>query len=598
MSREIRTRSILRSPFALIVGLIAAWFVTAFLIWPNISVFANVFVPNGHFTLQAFSELFSSNIVKQSLVNSLVLAVALALSTNIVGLFIVLVTKYFRVRGSRILWLGYATTFIYGGIVLATGYKAIYGSGGIVTNWVLAVIPGFPSNWFSGFPAVLITMTLATTTNHMLFVSAAINRIDQQNIDAARLMGAGSWRILRTIIFPALKPVLIAVTILSFLTGLGALSAPQVLGGTTFQTVAPIILVLSGSPVSRDVATLLALLLGIATLILLVTLTRVERGGTAFSVSRVSAQLQKQPLTSRTGRTAVHILAYALFVAYVLPVLLIVVFTFLPADAVTTGTTNFTQLTLGNYIRVLGQGDALRPLLVSLTYSFLAALITVGGMIFVVRVITQYRNWFTRLLEGLFYIPWVLPATLAAIGLIVAFDHPTAILGGYVLTGTTVILLIAYIIAKIPFTLRLLRSAFSTLDQSTEEAAENLGASPFRILRQVVLPAVFPVAIAIFALNFNSLLDDYDLSVYLANPLYQPLGIVLRANTDSAASLDAVSNNFVYTVLLMVVTGAVMALVYGRPVGRGKQRRRRAGKTAPAQELHRPKPSPALEEAR
>lgn len=572
ISKVRQRRSLKQSLFPLIIGVVLVWFVTAFLVWPNFAAIAAAFAPNGQFSVNAFEKLASSARVQKSLLNSGLLAAALAITTNVVGVFIVLVTNYFRVRGSRVLWFGYATTFIYGGVVLAAGYRAIYGDGGIVTGWLQTFLPAIPSDWFSGFPAVLIAMTLATTTNHMLFVSAAISRIDQQTVEAAKLMGASPWRVLRTIVFPALRPVLFAVTILSFLTGLGALSAPQVLGGTDFQTVAPTILTLSGSPASRDVAVLLALILGLATLALLLVFNRLERGGTYYSLARVSTRLEKQSLSSRPANIALHIAAYALFLVYVLPVVLIVLFSFLPSSAMFSNSIVLSDLTLDNYIRVLGGADALRPLIVSVCYSLGAALISVIGMLFVVRLITRYRSWFTKLMEVLLHIPWVLPTTLAALGLIVAYDHPSALLGGSVLTGTTIILLVAYVVAKIPFTLRLFRAAFASLDRSVEEAAQNLGASPLRILREVVLPAVFPVAIAVFALNFNTLLDDYDLAVFLANPLYQPLGLAIRANTTGDLNADATSNNFVYTVVLMVVTGVVMSLVYWRPKRRTRKK--------------------------
>lgn len=564
---------VVRSPFFLIIGTITIWFTVAFLVWPNLAAVSAAFAPNGQFSFDAFDKLASSERVQRSLLNSGLLAAALAISTNVVGIFIVLVTSYFRVYGARLLWVGYATTFIYGGVVLASGYRAIYGSGGIVTGWLQGLMPTLPDDWFSGFPAVLITMTLATTTNHMLFVSTAISRIDQQTVEAAKLMGAGPWRILGTIVLPTLRPVLFAVTILSFLTGLGALSAPQVLGGTDFQTVAPTILTLANSQSSRDVAMLLALILGVATMVLLLVFARMERGGTYYSLARVSSRLEKQKLRSWTGNIVLHVAAYALFVLYTLPVVLIALCSFLPTSALLSNQFSFAGFTLDNYTRVLGGNAALWPLLVSIGYGFLASIICVVGMLFVVRMLTQHRSWFTKLLEVLLHIPWVLPAALAALGLVVAYDHATSILGGVVLTGTAGILLVAYISAKIPFTLRLLRAAFVTLDKSLEEAAQNLGASPFRILREIVLPPVLPVALAVLALNFNSLLDDYDLAAFLAHPLYQPLGVVIRANTSGDLNPDATSNNFVYTVLLMVVTGLVMTLVYWRPKRRRRARR-------------------------
>jgi len=105
-----------------------------------------------------------------------------------------------------------------------------------------------------------------------------------------------------------------------------------------------------------------------------------------------------------------------------------------------------------------------------------------------------------------------------------------------------------------------------------EEAAAIMGAKTLYVFRRILLPIVLPAAAAIAALNFNSMLDDYDTAIFLAHPLVQPLGLVIKANTDGAEGVEGVANTFVYTVLLMVITGLTMYLVYGR------SSRRRAGR--------------------
>lgn len=567
-------RGLLRSPFALVVLVTVGWFSAAFLVWPNANLLAETFFPDGRFSGRAVERLLSSERALRSLGNSFLLAVSLAVTVNVVGIFIVLVTKYFDIRGARVLWLGYATTFIYKGIMLAAGYRFVYGEGGIVTDVLVQIFPDLDPGWFSGYFAVLFVMTCAVTTNHLLFVSAALDRVDYQIIEAARNLGASAWTILWRVVLPMLRPVLFAVTILTFLTGLGALSAPQVLGGRDFQTIAPIILTFSTSPTSRDLAALLAIILGLATVLLLAVLLRIERGGTYYSLSRVSSTLVKQKITNPVANVVVHVAAYALFVVYVLPVALIVLYSFADSRAIESSSLSLSALSLDNYVRVLSGPESLRPFLVSIVYSALAALIVVGGLLFVARIIHRYRNWFTAAVEYLLHIPWLLPATMIALGLIMSYDHPNPVVGGAVLTGTAVILLIAFVIVKIPFTLRLLKAAFMSVDTSQEEAASLMGARTLYTFRRVLLPAVLPTALAVAALNFNDLLDDYDTAVFLAHPLFQPLGLFIKANADGAVSLDARANTFVYTVLLMIISGIAMYLVYGRPRRRRRSRRR------------------------
>lgn len=569
-------RRMLRSPFVIVTGVILAWFIVTFLVWPNANLLLQTFAPGGEPSLRAVEKLASSERAMTSLRNSFLLAFVLSVTVNVVGVFIVLVTRYYDIKGARFLWLGYATTLIYGGIVLAAGYKFVYGADGIVTGFLLGLFPGMDPDWFSGFPAVVIVMTLATTTNHLLFVSSALAKVDQQTIEAARNMGASEWTILRRVVLPMLKPVLFAVTILTFLGGLGALSAPQVLGGREFQTIAPMILTFSATPSSRDIAALLALVLGLATVVLLVVLTRVERGGTYFSIAKVSSHLVKQKIRNPVLNVAVHAVAYVLCAAYLLPVILIVLYSFQDSRAIESGQFRFSAMSLDNYARVLGESASLRPFVISIAYAGLAAVISVIGLLFVARILSKHRNLITVAVEYLLHIPWILPTTLIALGLIISYDHPNPLVGGRVLTGTTVILLIAYVIGKIPFTLRLLKAAFAGVDDSYEEAASLMGARTLYVFRRILLPAVLPTVLAIGALNFNSLLDDYDTAVFLAHPLFQPLGLVIKASAEGETNLDARANTFVYTVLLMIITATTMYLVYGRGT---RDRRRSAART-------------------
>lgn len=556
-------RAMLRSPMVIAVVVVLAWFILTFLLLPNINLLLSVFFPDGQLSARSIERLIGSERAMRSLLNSFILAIALSVTVNVVGIFIVLVTRFFAIRGSRILWLGYATTLIYGGIVLVAGYKFIYGDDGYITKLLLRVFPSMDPEWFTGAFAVIFVMTFATTSNHMLFLTTALAKVDHQTVEAAQQMGASTWTILWRVVIPTLKPTLYAITILTFLGGLGALAAPQILGGRTFQTITPMILTFANSPTSRDLAATLALILGAATMILLLVMNRLERGGTYFSVSKVPAPLQRQKIHNRFANAAVHAVAYLLFLIYLVPPVLIVLFSFTSSSAIAAGTFSLSDLTIANYRQVLTESSALQPFLVSIGYAAFASIVVIVGILFVARIITRYRNRISSAIEYLLHIPWVLPSSMIALGLMMTFDRSQGLVGGKVLTGTLLILGIAYVIVKIPFTLRMMKAAFTGINQNLEEAASMLGAGQFYTFRKVLVPLVAPAAAAITALNFNGLLDDYDMAVFLANPFYQPLGIFIKNATEGETVANSTALTFVYTVVLMVITGATMWLVYG-----------------------------------
>ncbi|MGO4651950.1 ABC transporter permease [Arthrobacter sp. 2RAF22] len=572
-------RQLFRSPLFLVVGAVLLWFSVTFLIYPNVRLLGTVFMPEGQFSFVAIRRLMSSQHAMESLRNSFLLAAVLSVTVNAVGIFIVLATRYFDIKGARVLWLGYASTLIYGGIVLVAGYKFIYGDSGFITRLLLNVFPGMNAAWFTGMFAVVFVMTFACTGNHLLFLGNALAKVDFQTIEAARMMGASSWKELRGIVLPTLMPMIYAITILTFLGGLGALAAPQVLGGEDFQTVTPMILTFANAPSSRDLAATLAIILGLSTIVLLAVMNRLEKGGTYFSVSKVPASMQKQKIENPVANVVVHAVAYALFAVYALPPVLIVVFSFTDAASIQSATLNTGSFTLDNYLRVFTDYSALWPFLVSIGYSAVATIVVVFGLLFVARLVQKFRNAVTAAIEYVLHIPWILPSTMVALGLIITFDHSEWLMGNIVLTGTLAILAIAYVIGKIPFTLRMLKAAFAAVPDQLEEAAAILGAGSFTTFRRILLPIVAPTAAAVAVLNFNHLLDDYDTAVFLAHPLYQPLGIVIKNATNNDTLTDTTALTFVYTVILMVITGVTMWLVYGRGAGPGGSRRRRNSST-------------------
>lgn len=547
----------------LLGSLIIGWFIFSFLVFPNLNTIYQTFFSAGTFTLEPFQKLVRSERAMKSLWNSFLLAFTLVVTINTIGTLLVLITDYFKVKGSALLKLGYFTTLIYSGVVLVAGYQFVYGQTGFMTNVISNVFPNYTAEWFTGYRAVVFVMTFAATSNHVLFLSSAMQKIDFQTIEAAKNLGASQFYILRRVVLPALKPTLFALTILTFLQGLAATSAPLIVGGREFETITPMILTFSRSMSSRDLAIVLALILGLATVILLSFMIKSERKGNFMSVSKVKTDFKKQQINNKYVNVLLHLIAYILFAIYMIPVILIIIFSFTDAYSISTGTLSLDRFTLQNYRNAFSSLSSLEPYITSLLYGFAASLLVVIFCLLCARLMHKYKNPLVDFLDYALMIPWFLPSTLIAIGLIVSFNVERIFIGNNILTGTVWLLLIGYILIKIPFTLRMTKAAFFSIDSEVEEAAQNLGASSFYTFRRVLLPIILPATTAVFALNFISILQDYDLTVFLYHPLYEPLGVMIRNATEAQALADTKAMSLVYSVILMIMSTAIMYSIYG-----------------------------------
>ena len=217
--------------WALFGGVLFVYLFLGFMVIPCINTLTSIFTvkdAQGNTDPMAVINFFFAGSMPSFVWNSVKLAICLIVTVNIVGISIVLLTEYFDIKGAKILRLGYMTTLIYSGVALVTGYQFLYDSDGMMTTWLASVFPGMDKQWFAGFNAVLFTMTFACTSNHALFLRNAIRGIDYNTVEAARNLGASPFKVLFKVVMPTLLPTLFSLTVMTFITGLCAMSAPSV----------------------------------------------------------------------------------------------------------------------------------------------------------------------------------------------------------------------------------------------------------------------------------------------------------------------------------------------------------------------------------
>lgn len=287
-------------------------------------------------------------------------------------------------------------------------------------------------------------------------------------------------------------------------------------------------------------------------------MNRVEKGGNYISVSKTKIKLEKQKIINPINNIFAHVVGYFLSILYLVPIILVIIFSFCDSLSIKTGNITLKSFTLDNYLQFFTQSNSFKPYIVSIIYSLTAAIIVAVFTIIIARIVVKTKSKLSAFFEYSAIFPWLLPGTFIALGLMMTYDTPRAIINNKVLIGTLGILLIAYVVVKLPFTYRMIKAAFYGVDDNLEEAAKCMGASPLRTLFQVVLPVIMPAVASVTVLNFNSLLSDYDISVFLYHPLFQPLGIVMKAASDETATVNAQAMAFVYAVVLMIISSLAL----------------------------------------
>ncbi|MGX8699318.1 MAG: ABC transporter permease, partial [bacterium] len=391
-----------------------------------------------------------------------------------------------------------------------------------------------------------------------------------------------------------LLPTMFSLTVMTFITGLCAMSAPTLLG---YDSINPEIVRLAGSSTADEAfpqarAALLSILLALFTIVLLTVLSSYERKGHYLSVSKTKARLQKQKITNPIANVLAHILAYVLFIIYMTPVVMIVIFSFQTYSAVRMRRIDWTRWSMLNYFGkrdyeyltsrgvyktrvgsisgVFSNEQTLSGIQTSFLLSVIAAALACVIVVVACSYIFKHKKSGTVLEYALLF-PWLLPTILICYSYRVFFNSDAVwyVFGQNLYYGDRVriLMVIAYAVVRLPFSLRMVKAAFYAIDDELEDAAKNLGAGPLRTFLRVKLPIILPSVLAVFALNFNYLFTEYDMGATFASVKGTTYAMVIQAMTADEGmfgyNVNASGRRCASTVFIMLVSGIILYLVYG-----------------------------------
>jgi spermidine/putrescine transport system permease protein len=224
-------------------------------------------------------------------------------------------------------------------------------------------------------------------------------------------------------------------------------------------------------------------------------------------------------------RNALPIYA-VLAVAYMLiPIAVIALFSFgdTPKDKLTFGLDN--GFTLEYWRTMFSKPELNDALFTSLRLAAFATLIATAIGTAMAIALVRHRFHGKRLANLLIVIPMATPEVVIGASLLSMFIYYSFALG-----FTT--LLIAHVMFSISFVVVVVRSRLIGFDRNLEEAAADLGASPFETFRTVTLPLLAPGVVSAALLAFALSIDDFVISNFNSGttvtfPLYV-YGVSLR----------------------------------------------------------------------
>ncbi|MBK6940963.1 MAG: iron ABC transporter permease [Planctomycetes bacterium] len=488
--------------------------------WPQIAVLLESFRHDGTVSLAGWRALFDLERPQdlRALWNSVWVALVSVLLSAIVGVPLAIVSRRFAFPLRAWLAPALLLPLLLPPIVGVLAFKQfLFGEYGIVPH---ALRTAFGVDVFlDGYTGVLALHAYSFFPFFVLFVNAALERLDAAQEEAARSLGASRSVAWLRVTLPALVPALLGAGALTLLNSMGSFSAPLFFAPDADLLTLRIYNLREDDP---ERVAVLSTILALSALALLwpILRQRSDALGSGTKGTPASARVVRSGL----ARLLAGIAVASTCVVLVLPHLAILVLSF-GADTGAAGSVLPTAFTLDHYVRVFGEDAFRRPLSNSLWMSGLATVVDVLIGLWIAALLWRGRSVARRWIEVLALLPLALPATVIAFNLLETFARSSALAGGQVLAGTVWLLPLCYAIRNLPLTVRATQAAFAQLDPQLVEAACGLGAGRFAATRRIVLPLLLPGLAAGALLALLSALSEFTASILLYVPANLPIGV-------------------------------------------------------------------------
>lgn len=502
-----------------------------FLVYPMFSIIYCSFSNNeGGFTLKYYQTFFTKPYYSRTLSNSLITSTITTIFAVLIGVPLAYITSRFHIFGKKIINILIIMSLMSPPFIGAYSWIMLLGRNGAITNFFARL--GITTPPIYGFTGIVLVFTLKLFPYVYLYVSGAMSSIDRSLEEAAENLGSSKLKRILTITIPVIMPTLAAGAIMVFMTSLADFGTPMLIGEG--YKVLPVLVYeeymseMGGN--SNMAGALSVVIVCCSTIVLLVQNYVVSRKNYVMTSMR-------PPIVEEVSKGKKILLsAICMLVAFIafLPQIVVIITSFIK----TNGPIFVQGFSLGSYEKIFYALS--KNITNTFFYSFIAIIIIIVFGMLLSYLVVKKKNKVSAALDLLIMFPYVIPGAVLGISLLVAFNNPPLLL-----SGSAAILIISYVIRKMPYTIRSSSALLHQIDPSIEEASINLGVSPmrtfFKITARMMLPGVLSGAI----LSWITTINELSSSVMLYSGKTATISVaiyteVVRASFGTAAALASI----------------------------------------------------------
>lgn len=515
-----------------------------FLIYPMLGILQQAVISkDGSFTLKEFVRFFSQTYYSRTIINSFEVSIAITAASLVIGIPFSYFYSFYRLRGSKFLFIASILCAMSAPFIGAYAWILLLGRSGIITKFFRDVF-GIKIGNIYGFKGILLVQALKLFPLVFVYMNGAFKNIDKTLMEASANMGCTGIKRFFQVVMNLSMPTILAAALLVFMRAFADFGTPLLIGeGYRTFPVEIYNQYLGENGTDHNFAAAISIIAILVTAAVFF-LQQWGTGKYKFSISALHP-IEKKKASSIRG-ALMYVYCYALIGIALLPQLYIIYLSFRNCDqAVFKPGYSFANYELAvkkllwrsiKNTTILGVG---------------ALVIIIVLAVLIAYLVVRRSNFFNHTIDTMSMLPYIMPGSVIGIALVIAFgSKPLA------LTGTIWILLISFVIRRMPYTIRSATATLQQIPMSIEEAAISLGASKLKTFSLITVPMMSSGIVSGAILSWVSIVTELSSSIILYNNRNITLTMsayvaISRGNYGLAAAFSAILT-FVTVISLMI----------------------------------------------
>lgn len=524
-----------------------------FVVYPMSTLVIEAFRDNttGAFSLVNFRKFFTDSYYYTSFFNSMKVTLTSTMLTLLIGSGLAYILASYKIRGKGIIQIIMIVAMLSPPFIGAYSWILLLGNQGVITNFFKNVFDIRLNLNIYGFKGILIVFTIKLFPYVYMFVQGALKKMDSSLLEASESLGYHGLRKIFTSVVPLILPTILAAALVSFSNAFADYGTPGLIGQN--YKVMPTMVY---SEYVNEVSTNSNLSSAMGVLMILFTLLLFFLQNHYVARKNYVSGSMAKPIIPRPakgiGGVFAHIFVYLFCLIAMLPQITIIYVSFLKSN----GLKFIGGFTLENYVKAWTKASS--SIVNSYKLSIIAIVVIIVLGIIISYVSVRRKNALSSALDTLVMVPFIVPGAILGLMLIKTFNS-----GIFVLTGTSLIIIVSYTMRRMMYTVRSSSAILYQLNPSLEEASISLGYSPmstfFRITGRLMLTGVASGAVISWIACVNELSSS--LMLYSSQTKTMSIYIYLEASrgylADAAGMAAIMTYSLIIAILIMTkVTGS------------------------------------------